>query len=112
MFNASIYGLCVMFCFFVLGCGCYQRNHFLQEKVKPFNYFGVVEVKFFDTFDRMTPKVKFHDGSIIYIRAYEMFDDLRPGDTIIKKAGSLKHILKRKGETKIFYPKCNGKEIK
>jgi len=76
------------------------------------NYFGCVETKFFDTLDRMTPKIRFKSGTVIDMDAYEMFEELQLGDTVIKKPGSLKFILKRNGETKIFYPKCDGKEIK
>lgn len=107
--NKMINLLCVMF---LQGCGCYQINRFLQKKIKPISYFGCVEMKFIDTLDRMTPKIKFKNNKIIDMDAYEMYDELQPGDTVIKKAGSLKFILKRNGETKVFYPKCDGKEIK
>lgn len=74
---------------------------------------GVLKYKFIDSTDRVSPKIKFVNGDVFPMSAYEMYDDLQPGDSIIKEAGSLKYILKRKGqEPKIYYPKCDGVEIK
>ena len=109
MYKKSIYLLLLLFLY---SCNCNDNNRFFQNKLKPLDYFGVVQIKFRDTFDRMSQKIRFENGQIIPIYAYGMFEELLPGDTVIKKSGSLEHILKRNGETKIFYPKCNGKEIK
>ena len=107
--NTIINLLCIML---LQGCGCDQINRFLQKKVKPISYFGVMKTKFIDSMDRGSAKIIFENGTEIYMDAYEMYDELQPGDTVIKKAGSLKFILKRDGLTKEYYPKCDGKEIK
>ena len=102
----------VFFCFLLQGCGCLQRKHDLQKYVKPKEYSGIMKSKFIDSLDRGSAKLVLNNGDVVYIYAYEMYDELQPGDTVIKKAGSLKYILKRNGETKVFYPKFDGKEIK
>ena len=106
--NASIIFLSVL----LQGCGCYPYSKGIQKHIKPLKYFGVMKTKFIDSMDRGSAKIIFENGTEIYIDAYEMYDELQPGDTVIKKAGSLKHILKRDGVTKEYYPKCDGKEIK
>lgn len=105
-------GMFTLFCFTIQGCSCYQNNKVYQKKIKPLKYFGVVKEKFLDSLDRGSAKVIFQDGSVIYMNAHEMYRELQFGDTIIKDAGSLEYILKRNGETKIFYIKCDGKEVK
>ena len=106
--NTSIIFLSVL----LQGCGCYQYSKAIQKNTKPRDYFGVMKSKFIDSMDRGAAKVIFENGTEIYMYAYEMYDELQSGDTVIKKAGSLKFILKRDGVTKEYYPKCDGKEIK
>jgi len=98
---------------FLQGCLCQQQANYLRQKVKPVYYAGEVDHIFMDTADRMTPKIVFVDGSVIDMDVYELYDVLQPGDSLIKKAGTLKHELIRKGEApRYFYPKCDGNEIK
>ncbi|WP_118976937.1 hypothetical protein [Taibaiella koreensis] len=92
---------------------CLDFARAMKMIVKPYNWEGEIVAIFRDSTDRMMPKVAFKHGDTAVIYAYEMFGMLQLGDSVIKKKGSLKYILKRKGEpAKEFYPKCDGVEIK
>lgn len=94
--------------FFVSGCGCYQERTYFQEKVKPLSYNGLVNSKYIDSTDRMTPKVRFSDYNTINVDIYEMYDEISPGDSITKYKGSLLHTLKKNdGLIKKYYPICD-----
>lgn len=104
----------IILLFIILASSCcldYARS--LRTNIKPYNWEGEVISIFYDSSDRMTSKVALKNKDTADIYAYEMLDWLQVGDSIIKKQGSLKYTLKRKGETpREFYPKCNGVEIK
>ncbi|MFA6058697.1 MAG: hypothetical protein WC756_10900 [Taibaiella sp.] len=107
----NYYGL-VLSAIFLSGCGCYEFASSIKKNVTPMHFNGKVENKYLDSTDRMAPKVTLEDGKVYPIYAYEMYDDLQPRDSITKDAGTLKYVLVRDGQQKVYYPKCDGKEIK
>jgi hypothetical protein len=97
-----------------LGCANYSNREFLQKKIKPLSYNGKIIKKFFDTTDRMTPKVEFANFDVIEIDIdNDGWDYMQIGDSLSKPSGSLKHTIYRKGVDPVFfYPKIEGQEIK
>lgn len=96
-----------------IGCGCQQFAMSLRKNIKPTSFAGKIKDRFLDSLDRMSPKIILESGNIYPIYAYEMFELLDAGDSIIKKKGSLKyiHIKPRLSRTE-YYPICDNKKIK
>lgn len=95
------------------GCGCYEFTRTVNKIDRPTDFHGIVTRKYVDTFDRMTPKIRINYTGEHGIVAYEMFDELAVGDSVVKNSGSLEYFLYKNGKLyKSYYPKCDGQEIK
>lgn len=112
----------LMFMFFFVGSQlscqgsfdglCQTMGDDLRQNELKDSFTEIVTGKFIDTSDRMSQKITFSNGSTYYCYNENEFNDIKIGDSLIKKCGSLKHTLKRGNYTCVYSPLCRGEYIK
>jgi hypothetical protein len=97
---------------FLSSCECEERADWLRKNVTGTSYRKIVARKYLDPDGRYQPVFISEDSEKYEFYNMNAYDMAEPGDSIIKTAGTLKHILKKKDTVVSFYPTCKFQEIK
>ena len=70
------------------------------------DFTGTVYSKFRDTPNHVAPSIVVNDTKY-HINSSKLYENINPGDTIIKHANSFKYQLIRMGDTLVYYPEAD-----
>ncbi len=87
-----------------------DRNEYI-EKLKSEDYIGIVDSTFLDPASRMQPKAVLNNGMKVSVQN-DIYSTVRPGDVLLKNAGSLEYYLIHKDDTIVYYQEYGGEQIK
>jgi hypothetical protein len=90
-------------------CSTWQENGKKDYLNIEFN--GTVESRFLDPDSRMQPVIILNDKIKYRIANMPIFENIKIGDTIFKRSGSMRYYLIKNGDTIVFYQRSAGKEI-
>jgi hypothetical protein len=91
---------------------CHDRVTAIRKNVTNIAYREIITRKFLDPTLRDQPVFIGNDSEKYQFYNIDAYNKARLGDSIIKIAGTLKHLLKQKDTAIIFYPKCGLEDIK
>jgi hypothetical protein len=90
---------------YYMGSNWGWKNYFLNLE-----YEGTIRTKMLDSNKRFEPAVMIEGNSTSFlIENMNIYDLIQPGDYIIKRKWTTKHILIRQRDTILFFPEIGGK---
>lgn len=103
----------IFLAFALSGCFPKQCEMYIRQHTPYDNFAGIIKECYFLDSDggRGTPTIVLQNEKIYYLVTYTLICFAQPGDSIIKKAGTLKYIIKREDCSTIFYPECGSTVI-
>ena len=100
-------------CIGVNNCSNYIEIYRTMDK--PIHVHSVLVAKYRDSTygARQQPMLLFQDGSVYPINVYSVWENINPGDSLIKDSNSLKFYVIEKGQKlrTTYYAQCNGVSI-
>jgi hypothetical protein len=103
----------LLFVNLIFSCSPRECEDFIRETDTDDEFSGIISDAYFHVSDggRGTPTLVLGNGSKHYIATYGLICYANQGDSIIKRKGTLKYLLKSEGTTTVFYPECKRKLI-
>lgn len=89
-------------------CEDFVKEHDIQEE-----FSGIIADSYFHTSDggRGTPTIVLKDGSKHYMDTYGLICSAEVGDSVIKRKGTLRYLLRKEDTIMVFYPECGRRLI-
>jgi hypothetical protein len=102
--------------FFTLITSCSLEKECEEEVRRKYTnqeFSGIVKEAYFQVSNggRGAPKIILSDSTIHPVHSDILICSANQGDSIIKRKGTLRYLLKSEGTTTVFYPECKRKLI-